>query len=87
MWAAIEDPAERTETALRDLYARTERMYVSLLRDESVVPGVQQRLRDATATYVRSRTSSWRAAGYAGVPHAGLAQRSATRSRSRRGAR
>lgn len=40
-WAAIEDPAERTETALRELYAfyrRTEGMYTSLLRDEPLVP-------------------------------------------------
>jgi AcrR family transcriptional regulator len=46
-WAAIEDPRERTETALRELYAfygRTEGMYTSLLRDESVVPIVQRLL-------------------------------------------
>src|SRR5205814_9034851 len=33
-WATIEDPADRTETALRELYAfyaRTDRMYASLL--------------------------------------------------------
>ena len=48
-WAAIEDPAERTATALRELYAfygRTEAMYTSLLRDEPLVPAVQRRLRD-----------------------------------------
>jgi AcrR family transcriptional regulator len=48
-WAAIEDPTERTETALRELYAfygRTERMYMSLLRDEPLVPAVERRLRD-----------------------------------------
>jgi AcrR family transcriptional regulator len=48
-WAAIDDPAERTETALRELYAfyrRTEDMYTSLLRDEPVVPVVQRLLRD-----------------------------------------
>jgi AcrR family transcriptional regulator len=48
-WAAIEDPAERTETALRELYAyygRTEGMYTSLLRDEPVVPIVQRLLGD-----------------------------------------
>ena len=48
-WTAIEDPGERTETALRELYAfyrRTEQMYTSLLRDEPLVPVVQARLRD-----------------------------------------
>ena len=48
-WSSIEDPAERTRTALRELYAfygRTEAMYVSLLRDEPLVPAVQRRLRD-----------------------------------------
>jgi AcrR family transcriptional regulator len=48
-WAAIEDPGERTETALRELYAfygRTEGMYTSLLRDEALVPVVQRRLGD-----------------------------------------
>jgi AcrR family transcriptional regulator len=48
-WAAIEDPAARTETALRELYAfygRTHRMYSSLFRDEPVVPAVRRRLRD-----------------------------------------
>jgi AcrR family transcriptional regulator len=46
-WAAIEDFAERTETALRELYAfygRTEEMYASLLRDEPFVPIVQRLL-------------------------------------------
>ena len=40
-WPAIEDPATRTATALRELYgyfARTEGMFTSLLRDEPVVP-------------------------------------------------
>ena len=48
-WAAIEDPAERTRTALRELYAfygRTEGMYASLLRDEPLVPIVQRLLAD-----------------------------------------
>jgi AcrR family transcriptional regulator len=48
-WATIDDPAERTSSALRDLYAfygRTQDMYSSLLRDEPVVPPVQRRLRD-----------------------------------------
>ena len=49
LWAAIEDAAERTETALRELYAfygRTEQMYTSLLRDEPLVPIVHRRLGD-----------------------------------------
>jgi AcrR family transcriptional regulator len=48
-WAAIEGPAERLETALRELYAfygRTEAMYTSLLRDEPLVPVVHERLGD-----------------------------------------
>jgi AcrR family transcriptional regulator len=48
-WAEIEDPAERTEAALRELYAfydRTEDMYTSLLRDEPVVPIVHRLLGD-----------------------------------------
>src|SRR5687768_9579936 len=49
VWAGIEDPAERTATALRELYAfygRTEEMYTSLLRDESLVPIIHRRLQD-----------------------------------------
>jgi len=48
-WAAIQDPRERTETALRELYAfygRTEGMYTSLLRDEPLVPIVHRLLGD-----------------------------------------
>jgi AcrR family transcriptional regulator len=48
-WAAIEDPVERTETALRELYAfygRTDGMYTSLLRDEPLVPIVHRLLGD-----------------------------------------
>jgi AcrR family transcriptional regulator len=48
-WSSIEDPAERTRTALREVYAfygRTQAMYASLLRDEPLVPAVQRRLRD-----------------------------------------
>jgi AcrR family transcriptional regulator len=49
LWAAIEDPAERTATALGELYGfyrRTEPMYTSLLRDEPLVPIIQRRLGD-----------------------------------------
>jgi len=48
-WAAVDDPAARTETALGELYAfygRTEEMYTSLLRDEPLMPVVQRRLRN-----------------------------------------
>ena len=48
-WSAIDDPAARTRAALRDLYAfyaATEAMYVSLLRDEPLVPALRRRLRD-----------------------------------------
>src|SRR5580765_3957958 len=48
-WAAIEDPAKRTGTALRELYGfyrRTAAMYDSLLRDEPHVPVVQRLLGD-----------------------------------------
>jgi len=48
-WTAITDPATRTETALRELYAfygRTEAMYASLLRDEPIVPILRRLLRD-----------------------------------------
>ena len=47
-WAALGDPAERTRTALRELYSfygRTEAMYDSLLRDEAVHPIVKRLLR------------------------------------------
>jgi AcrR family transcriptional regulator len=47
-WSTIADPAERTRTALRELYAfyrRTEAMYESLLRDEAVHPIVKRLLR------------------------------------------
>src|SRR3954453_14262342 len=39
-WEPIDDPAERREAALRELYAfygRTPRMYTSLYRDEALV--------------------------------------------------
>ena len=48
-WMEIDDPARRTEIALRELYAfyrRTEGMYTSLMRDEPLVPVVHRRLRD-----------------------------------------
>jgi AcrR family transcriptional regulator len=48
-WSAIEDPAERTETALTELYAfygRTHPMYESLFRDETLVPPLERRLRE-----------------------------------------
>jgi AcrR family transcriptional regulator len=48
-WAAIGDPALRTETALRELYAfyrGTQDMYTSLLRDEPLLPVVGRLLGD-----------------------------------------
>jgi AcrR family transcriptional regulator len=48
-WAEIADPADRTGTALGELYAfygRTHGMYESLFRDETLVPSVRRRLRD-----------------------------------------
>ncbi len=48
-WATIDDPGERTEAALRELYAfygRTEEMYASVLRDAPLVPIVQRLLGD-----------------------------------------
>jgi AcrR family transcriptional regulator len=44
-WTSIEDPAARTGAALSELYAfygRTEGMFTSLLRDESLVAPVQR---------------------------------------------
>lgn len=46
-WAAISDPAARTEAALHDLYAfyrRTGAMYTSLLRDEPLVPILRRQM-------------------------------------------
>jgi len=48
-WAAIADPGDRTDTALRELYAfyaRTEGMYTTLLRDEPLVPVLGRLLGD-----------------------------------------
>jgi AcrR family transcriptional regulator len=55
-WSSIAEPAERTRTALREVYAfygHTETMYTSLLRDEPVLPAVHRRLRDFYG-YLRS---------------------------------
>jgi AcrR family transcriptional regulator len=55
-WAALEDPAARTETALREVYAfyrRTEPMYTSLLRDEPLVP-ILRRLLGGFHGYLRT---------------------------------
>jgi tetracycline repressor-like protein len=55
-WSSIGDAAERTHAALTELYAfygRTEAMYVSLLRDEPLVPALERRLGDFYG-YLRS---------------------------------
>jgi AcrR family transcriptional regulator len=55
-WSSIDDPAERTRTALGEVYAyytETEAMNASLLRDEPLVPAVERRLRDFYG-YLRS---------------------------------
>jgi AcrR family transcriptional regulator len=55
-WAAIADPAARTETALRELYAyyrRTRRAYENLLRDEELVP-IVKRLMTGYYEYLRA---------------------------------
>jgi AcrR family transcriptional regulator len=55
-WSSIERPDERTRSALGALYAfygSTAAMYVSLLRDEPLVPAVRHRLRDFHG-YLRS---------------------------------
>lgn len=47
-WAAIEDPYERLERALEDLYVfyrRTERMLANLIRDEATNENVRQHFR------------------------------------------
>jgi AcrR family transcriptional regulator len=89
-WSSIDDPAERTRAALRDLYAfygRTEAMFVSLLRDEPLVPAVERGSATSTATSAPSRTVSPRAAVYGAAARGTSAPRSATRWRFRRGAR
>lgn len=76
-WAAIQDPAARTETALRELYAfygRTHQMYRSLLRDEPVVPAVHRRLRDFFG-YLRTIQDGL-------IAGRGLRGRAATRTRA-----
>jgi AcrR family transcriptional regulator len=46
-WSALQDPGEQTRVALREIYAfyaGTQGMYVSLLRDEQLVPAVRRGL-------------------------------------------
>ena len=57
-WTAIGDPKARTASALRDLYAfyaRTHRMYESLLRDETLVPSVRKRMTEFHAYLAAAR--------------------------------
>jgi hypothetical protein len=64
-WRAIADPAERLATALDELYAffeRTEAMYTNLLRDETLVPAVAERLpqfRDQLDRAARVLAEGW----------------------------
>jgi AcrR family transcriptional regulator len=76
-WAAIADPAARTETALRELYRfyrRTQAMYASLLRDEPLVPIVHRLLRDFYG-YLRTIEDGL-------IAGRGLRGRAATRTRA-----
>jgi len=76
-WESIDDPAARTETALRELYAfygRTNEMYTNLFRDEALVPIVRRRLSSFHA-YVGS-------AGDALMRGRGLRGRAAKRTRA-----
>ena len=76
-WAAIDDPAERIETALSELYAffaRTRQMYESLLRDEPLVPVVHRRLRDFHGYLRRSQDVL--------MANRGLRSRAASRTRA-----
>jgi AcrR family transcriptional regulator len=57
-WSAIDSPDERLSVALRELYAyyrRTESMLENLLRDESTVPIVRERLAAFRGYFVAAR--------------------------------
>ena len=76
-WAAIDDPAERVEAALSELYAffaRTRQMHESLLRDEPLVPAVHRRLRDFHGYLRRSQDVL--------MANRGLRSRAASRTRA-----
>lgn len=76
-WAAIDDPAERTETALLELYAfyaHTRGMYESLFRDEELVPAVRRRMRDIHEYLRRAQDAL--------MAHRGLRGRAASRTRA-----
>jgi AcrR family transcriptional regulator len=58
-WAEIADPGARTEAGLRELYAfyaRTEDMFVSLLRDAPLVPAVGRLMDVGYHGYLRTAT-------------------------------
>jgi AcrR family transcriptional regulator len=68
-WDTIEDPAQRAETALRELYAfygRTEGMFTSLLRDEPIVPVVHRRLGEFHGYLTQTRDTLMRGRGLRG---------------------
>lgn len=82
-WAAIEDPATRSETALRELYAYyrgTRRAYENLLPDEELVP-VVKRLMTGYHEYLRA-VQEVLLAGRAAARRAAPARRSGSHSRS-----
>ena len=87
-WAAIEEPAARTETALRGLYAfygRTQGMYASLVRDEPSSRSFSVGCATSTATCTGSKTSCSPGGACVGGRGAARALRSATPWHSRRG--
>jgi AcrR family transcriptional regulator len=57
-WAAIPDPAERLQGALRDLYLRyaeTEAMTANILRDAPGIPALAATLKDMPAYFLAAR--------------------------------
>ena len=54
-WLAIDDPSERTRSALRDLYAwyrETEPMTANILRDAQVMPALDELIQNGLGAYL-----------------------------------